>query len=305
MKLIRNKITNASKQLSIVTIGNFDGLHRGHRVLIDRTTKLAKKITAQSVVITFDPMPQEVFKPELAPMRLTNTREKLTILREWGVDVVWMFPFNKETASLTAEQFAERVFVEALSTHTVILGDDFRFGKGREGDFAWLKTFGDEHGFDVFASETLAHDDVRVSSSRVREALNQSDFDLAETLLGRPYQNSGRVAHGERLGRELGFPTANIRLKRLTPPVQGVYVVKVHGLGDKPLPGVANAGTRPAVGGEEFLLEVHLFDFDREIYGKHITVEYCHKLRDEWDFPDMVSLKQQIQRDCDAARAFF
>jgi riboflavin kinase/FMN adenylyltransferase len=288
-----------------LAIGNFDGLHRGHGALLGRLVEVARDSGLPPTVLTFEPHPREFFAPDSAPARLTTLREKLELLAAAGVAQAMVCRFNASFAALSADAFIERVLVGGLRVRHLIVGDDFRFGKGRAGDFAALQDAGARHGFVVEAMGSVTVDSERVSSSGVRQALAEGDMEHAARLLGRPYIIDGQVAHGQKLGRQLGFATANLRIKHNPLPMTGVFAVEVGGLGERPLPGVANLGIRPTVGGTRPLLEVHLFDFARDIYGAHISVRFVHKLRDEQRFPNFDALKAQIAADAAAARAFF
>lgn len=288
-----------------LAIGNFDGVHLGHGALLGRLGEVARQYSLPPTILSFEPHPREFFSPASAPARLTTFREKLELLGEAGVAQAMICRFNAAFAALSAEQFVDRVLVGGLRVRYVIIGDDFRFGKGRLGDFAMLQAAGSQYGFDVEAMGSVTVDGERVSSSGVRTALAAGDMAHAARLLGRPYIIDGQVAHGQKIGRQLGFATANIRIKHNPLPMTGVFAVQVDGLGDLQLPGVANLGVRPTLGGTRPLLEVHLFDFDRDIYGKHISVRFVHKLRDEQRFPNFDALKAQIAADAAAARAFF
>ena len=288
-----------------LAIGNFDGVHLGHGALLGRLGEAARQYSLPPTILSFEPHPREFFSPASAPARLTTFREKIELLGEAGVAQAMICRFNAAFAALSAEQFVERVLVGGLRVRHVIIGDDFRFGKGRLGDFAMLQAAGRLHGFGVEAMGSVTVDGERVSSSGVRAALAAGDMAHAARLLGRPYIIDGQVAHGQKIGRQLGFATANIRIKHNPLPMTGVFAVQVGGLGSEQLPGVANLGVRPTVGGTRPLLEVHLFDFDRDIYGKHISVRFVHKLRDEQRFPNFDALKAQIAADAAAARAFF
>lgn len=289
----------------VLAIGNFDGVHLGHAALVQQLAKAATRLQLPATVLTFEPHPREFFAPESAPARLTTLREKLELLADLGAAQAMVCPFNAAFAALSADDFIEIVLVRGLQIKHLIIGDDFRFGRGRVGDFALLQAAGRRFGFTVEAMQSVVLDGERVSSSAVRRALAIGDMARAASLLGRPYIIDGRVAHGDKLGRQLGFATANIRIKHNPLPMSGVFAVEVSGLGDQPLPGVANLGIRPTVGGTRPLLEVHLFDFDRDIYGAHISVRFVHKLRDEQRFPNFDALKAQIAADAAAARAFF
>lgn len=289
----------------VLAIGNFDGVHYGHVALVRRLVDAASRLQLTPAVLTFEPHPREFFAPESAPARLTTLREKLELLAELGVSQAMVCPFNHAFSALSAEAFVAQVLVQGLQVRHVIIGDDFRFGKGRSGDFELLRSSGQRFGFTVEAMQSVLLDGERVSSSAVRRALAAGDMERAAMLLGRPYIIDGRVAHGDKFGRQLGFATANIRIKHNPLPMTGVFAVEVSGLGEAALPGVANLGIRPTVGGTRPLLEVHLFDFDRDIYGRHISVRFVHKLRNEQRFSNFEALKAQIAADAAAARAFF
>ncbi|RIX46808.1 MAG: bifunctional riboflavin kinase/FAD synthetase [Rhodocyclales bacterium GT-UBC] len=289
----------------VLAIGNFDGVHRGHAALVKRLTEMGGLLGLPATVLTFEPHPREFFSPNSAPARLTTLREKLELLAESGVNQVMISRFNAAFAKLSAEEFIEQVLVRGLRTRHLIIGDDFRFGSGRTGDFQLLQVAGERLGFSVEAMDSVRLCHERVSSSGVRKALACGDMELAAGLLGRPYIIDGQVTHGDKIGRQLGFATANLRIKHNPLPMTGVFAVEVGGLGAQPLPGVANLGIRPTVGGTRPLLEVHLFDFNRDIYGAHISVRFVHKLRDEQRFPNFDALKAQIAADAAAARAYF
>jgi riboflavin kinase/FMN adenylyltransferase len=290
---------------SAVAIGNFDGVHRGHAALLKRLVDAARQAGLPATILTFEPHPREFFAPESAPARLSTLREKLELLAYAGVEQVMVCRFNAGFAALSAQQFIDSVLVAGLRTQHLIIGDDFRFGKARVGDFSLLQSAGAVSGFSVEAMSSVTVDGERASSSAVRKALAAGDMAQAASLLGRPYVIDGNVRHGDKIGRQLGFATANIRIKHNPLPMSGVFAVEVAGLGDKPLPGVANLGIRPTLGGTRPLLEVHLFDFDRDIYGAHLSVRFVHKLRNEQRFPNFDALKAQIAADAMAARAFF
>lgn len=289
----------------VLAIGNFDGVHLGHAALLRRLAEIASQDGLAPTVLTFEPHPREFFAPASAPARLTTLREKLELLAEYGASQAMICPFNAAFAALSADEFIEQVLVRGCQVRHLIIGDDFRFGCGRSGDFALLQAAGLRHGFTVEAMGSVTIDGERVSSSAVRESLAAGNMERAARLLGRPYIIDGQVSHGDKIGRQLGFATANIRIRHNPLPMTGVFAVEVGGLGERPLPGVANLGIRPTVGGTRPLLEVHLFDFDRDIYGAHISVRFVHKLRDEQRFPNFDALKAQIAADAAAARAFF
>jgi riboflavin kinase/FMN adenylyltransferase len=306
MQIIRN-IQNLKPQHHgcVATIGNFDGVHLGHQAVLGQLAEKADELCLPLTVVTFEPQPEEFFRAEQAPPRLTRFREKVQALRRYAVDRVLVLRFNKRFSQLSPDEFIQHLLVEGLGVKYLVIGDDFRFGKDRAGDFGRLQAAGKEHGFEVVNMHTFMLDDERISSTRVREALGEGDLNAAEKLLGRIYRMSGRVEHGDKKGRTIGFPTANIHLHRINTPLRGVFAVELFGLEGEPLPGVANLGTRPTVGGMRTLLEVHLFDYEGDIYGKHVHVNFLLKLRDERRFESFDELKAQIQRDAEQAKAFF
>ncbi|MBI3575489.1 MAG: bifunctional riboflavin kinase/FAD synthetase [Gammaproteobacteria bacterium] len=289
----------------VATLGNFDGVHLGHQAVIGQLADKAQALNLPTLVMLFEPQPQEFFDPQGAPPRLMRLREKLQALRRYSVDRVLCVNFDARFAALEPEVFIQRVLIEGLGVRYLVVGDDFRFGHRRRGDFTMLQAAGREHGFQVVNLHSLTVDGERVSSTRIRTALAAADLALAEKLLGRPVRLCGRVAHGDKLGRALGVPTANIHLHRQNTPFKGIYVVEMFGLPTEPLAGVASIGTRPTVGGTRTLLEVHLLDFDRNIYGKYVHVNFLHKLRDEQHFESLDELKTHMQQDIRDARAFF
>jgi riboflavin kinase/FMN adenylyltransferase len=286
-----------------VTIGNFDGVHLGHQAMLARLTARAAAVGGLPSVLTFEPHPREIFTPHDAPTRLTSLREKLEILKNLGVAHVHVCRFSKEFAALSPEDFVRRILVDGLKARYVLVGDDFRFGAKRGGDFDALLVYGEKYGFKAEAMHTVEAAGQRASSTAVREALAGGDMAGAAQLLGRPYSISGRVVGGDQIGRKIGYPTANIQLKHNRPPVKGVFAVRVQGLEKPDWPGVANLGTRPSVhpNGNP-TLEVHLFGLDRQIYGQHLRVEFLHKLRDEAKFANFEALVAQIGKDAEQAR---
>jgi riboflavin kinase/FMN adenylyltransferase len=286
-----------------LTIGNFDGVHRGHQAMLSRLTEAAEDLALPSVVLTFDPPPREFFAPESAPPRVSSLRSKLEWFASFGVERAVIARFDKHLAALSPQQFIADVLVRRLGVRWVLVGEDFRFGKGRAGDIATLRTAATT--FSVEAMRTVSVDNERASSTAIREALATGDLAHAAAMLGRPFTMAGRVAHGAALGRTLGFPTANIRLRR-RPPVSGIFAVRVHGIATSPLQGVASVGIRPTITNSgEPVLEVFIFDFDQAIYGRRILVEFVHKLRDEERLPDLATLARRIGADVGDARAFF
>jgi riboflavin kinase/FMN adenylyltransferase len=306
MELIRG-LTNLKPRHRpcVATIGNFDGVHLGHQAIIGQLAEKGAELRLPTTVVIFEPQPLEFFQPAAkVPPRLTRLREKLQALRRYSVERVLCLRFDDELARLSPDAFIRRILVDGLGVRYLVVGDDFRFGARRAGDFALLKRAGEAHGFQVVPMHTVMIDGERVSSTRVRRALADGDLETAEKLLGRPYRMCGRVAHGDKRGRTIGVPTANVHLHRVATPVKGVYVVEVFGLHEEPVTGVANVGTRPTVDGTRTLLEIHLFEFDRDIYGHYININFLHKLRDEQRFASFDELKARIQRDIDEARAW-
>ncbi|AGO42054.1 bifunctional riboflavin kinase/FAD synthetase [Pseudomonas aeruginosa] len=289
----------------VATIGNFDGVHLGHQAILARLRERSLELGVPSCVVIFEPQPREFFSPDSAPVRLTRLREKLELLRGQGVDVVLCLAFNRRLRELSAAEFVRQVLVDGLAVRHLEVGDDFRFGCDRSGDFAFLVNASREQGFTVEAAATVELDGVRVSSTRVRQALAEGDLHLAERLLGRPFSLSGRVLHGQKLGRQLGSPTANIQLKRRKAPLNGVYLVSTL-VDSQRCQGVANIGTRPSVNGDgRPHLEVHLLDFAGDLYGRHLQVTFHQKLRDEQRFASLEALKAAILADIAAARAYW
>jgi riboflavin kinase/FMN adenylyltransferase len=289
----------------VATIGNFDGVHRGHQAILKRLRERAAELCLPSCVVIFEPQPREFFTPDRAPARLARLRDKLELLAAEGVDRVLCLAFNRRLRELSASDFVQQVLVDGLGVKHLEVGDDFRFGCDRAGDFAFLQRAGQRDGFSVESAETIELDGERISSTRVREALASGDFALAERLLGRPYSIAGRVMHGQKLGRQLGAPTANVQLKRSRIPLQGVYLVSAL-IQEQRVPGVANIGMRPTVQGDgRAHLEVHLLDYAGDLYGQRISVAFHHKLREELRFSSLEDLKTAIDADIAAARAYW
>jgi riboflavin kinase / FMN adenylyltransferase len=287
----------------VATIGNFDGVHRGHQAILARLRERAVELGLPSCVVIFEPQPREFFAPDTAPARLARLRDKLDLLAGEGVDLVLCLAFNQRLSKLSAAEFVDTVLVDGLGVKHLEVGDDFRFGCDRIGDFDFLQRIGAEKGFTVEAAQTVEIDGVRVSSTKVRNALAAADFTLAEHLLGRPFEITGRVLHGQKLARQLGTPTANVQLKRRRVPLTGVYLVSAQ-IDGKVWPGVANIGVRPTVAGDgRPHLEIHLLDFTGDIYGRRLTVVFHQKLRDEQRFASLEALKTAIDADVAAARA--
>jgi len=292
-----------SPQGSVVCIGAFDGLHLGHRALVGRAVSRARALGLPAVALSFELLPREFFARDAKPPRLMLPRAKLEGLYDLGCDSVGLLRFNARLASMPAEDFVRDVLVKRLSAREVWVGPEFHFGKGRTGDLALLKKMGVELGFTAHEIEPVQLDGERVSSTRIRAALTAGDFHTASRLLGRPYAIGGHVVHGKQLGRTLGYPTANLRYGGKTPALRGIYATWVHGVAAHPWPSVSSFGTRPTVDGIEPLLEAHLFDFEGDLYGRRIDVEFVAHLRDEEKFPDLPSLVAQMQRDDEQARA--
>jgi riboflavin kinase / FMN adenylyltransferase len=286
-----------------LTIGNFDGVHRGHQAMLARLTEAAEDLALPSAVLTFDPHPREFFAPGAAPPRLSTLRSKLEQFSAHGIGEVHVARFNAALAALPAARFIDEVLVRRLGTRWVLVGNDFRFGQGRSGDLALLRLAATS--FSVEAMPTVIVDGERASSTVIRAALAAGELDHAARLLGRPYAIGGRVVHGDKLGRSLGFPTANIVLRH-PPPLSGVFAVRVHGLGGAARAGAASLGVRPTVkAGAKPLLEVFVFDFDEAVYGRRVVVEFLCKLRDEERYDDLDTLTRQIRADVAQAREYF
>ena len=306
MRVIRNRPGRLAGDIAdggtVVTIGNFDGLHLGHQALVERCHAL-KKPGEKVAVVTLEPLPAAFFRPEQAPSRLNAVDRKLRILRSLGVDLTWLMRFDASLAGLGAREFAQQVLVESLAARAVVVGHDFHFGRGKEGDARTLELLGDEFGFREDIVPPVMLDGERVSSSGVRQRLLAGDFEGAARLLGRPYRMGGHVVRGQALGRTLGYPTANLRIRAEPSPLMGVLATWAR-INDGPwLPGVSNLGRRPVVGGRDPLLEVHFFDFDEDIYGQRLDVQFVAKLRDETNFDSLEALVEQMKKDEGAARA--
>jgi riboflavin kinase/FMN adenylyltransferase len=286
---------------SVVCIGAFDGVHRGHRAVINRVTAHAESLGVMPVAVTFAPIPRTYFGTGVA--QLTSPREKVELMFEAGIECVLLLRFDARLAAMRAEEFVSQIVVRRLAAKEVWVGEGFRFGHARAGDLAMLQRIGNENGFQASAVEPFFVDGERVSSSRIRALLAASDFTATVRLLGRNFAIGGHVVHGQQLGRKLGYPTANLPLGSRMSPVGGVFAVKVHDVLAQPVPGVASLGVRPTVNGKEPLLEAHLFDFDDDLYGKRIQVEFVEKLRDEEKFDSLDAMVRQIDRDAAQARA--
>lgn len=290
----------------VLTIGNFDGLHLGHRRVIERVAAHGKRMQLPTVAMVFEPQPLEYFLGDHAPSRLTRLREKVIQFAKLPIDELLVLPFNRTLADYDAEQFVRDILVDRLNIKHLVIGDDFHFGKARRGNFALLQHRGEAYGFSVESTDSIELDGLRISSTLIRDALGEGDLAQAKTLLGRDYSVCGRVAHGDKRGRELGFPTANLQMFRKNTPLVGVFAVTMTGLDGREHYGVANLGNRPTVdGGAKAVLETHLFDFDQDIYGRYVEVHFKARLRDEVRFDSLSALREQITRDVTAAQAFF
>ena len=290
----------------VLTIGNFDGLHLGHQRVIERVAAHGSRLQLPTVVMVFEPQPLEYFLGDHAPSRLTRLREKVIQFAKLPIDELLVLPFNRSLADYDAEQFIRNILVDKLNIKHLVIGDDFHFGKARRGNFALLQHRGQEYGFVVEATDSFELDGLRISSTLIRDALGEGDLAQAKTLLGRDYSVCGRVAHGDKRGRELGFPTANLQMFRKNTPLVGVFAVTMTGLEGGELYGVANLGNRPTFdSGPRAILETHLFNFNQDIYGRYVEVHFKAKLRDEIRFDSFAALKAQINKDVSAAHAFF
>ena len=310
MKVFRGLPNDRARAPCALTIGNFDGVHRGHQALLAQVTASARRLGLEAAVMTFEPHPREYFAQRSgdlskAPARIANLRDKLESLENAGVDRVIVEHFNEHFASMSPDEFTQRVLVDGLHVKWLMVGDDFCYGARRAGNVALLAEAGKHYGFEVHSLPAVLHDATRISSSAVRAALAAGDFEATRALLGHPYSMSGHVIHGQKLGRTLGFPTLNLRVVH-RPALAGIFVVQVHGLADRPLPAVASLGVRPTVeDAGRMLLEVHIFDWDQPCYGKLVRVEFLTKLRDEEKYVDLPTLTAAIERDAQQARAWF
>ena len=306
MKLFRG-LYNLTQPLpaSAVTIGNFDGVHRGHQLVISQLKKVAAAADLPTVVIIFEPQPIEYFAPDKAPKRLSRFREKIAYLKDQQIDYLLCLRFDQALANLSAEDFVQQILLHRLGTQHLVVGDDFHFGKNRQGNFEFLQANSERFGFVVDETETLMLDGERVSSTRIRECIQRDDFTRAAELLGRPYSLGGKIAHGQKLGRELGYPTINIKMGDKTLIVKGIFAVSVKGIDNRVLQGVASIGTRPTIDGVDTILEVYILDFDEDVYGRTVEVEFLHKIRDEKKFDSLQELSVNIGHDTEAAIAYF
>lgn len=305
----RRKSICAKKPIAL-TIGNFDGVHLGHQAMLNRLRNVADQRDLPACVMTFEPHPREFFAPDQAPARLTSLRRKLELLAQSRIDCVHVCRFNYDFARISPEEFIQRILNKELSVRWLLVGDDFRFGARRSGDLAMLQALSTENGFEVEIMPSVIIDEHRVSSTATRRALAHGNFDAVKQLLGKPYSITGRVVDGDKLGKQIGFPTANIPLRHHCPPLSGIFVVAVHGASASSptavLPGVASLGVRPTVHDNgQPILEVHLFDFNQDIYGRHLQVDFLHKLRNEEKYADLDTLVEQIKKDVAQAKDFF
>ncbi|PXX39703.1 bifunctional riboflavin kinase/FAD synthetase [Undibacterium pigrum] len=311
MKVFRGLPNAASRAPCALAIGNFDGVHLGHQTLLARLRDAATRLGIEAAVMTFEPHPRAFFAQMLgdlskAPTRIANLRDNMASLEAAGVDRVIVEHFNAHFAALSPQDFIEKVLVDGLHVKWVMVGEDFRFGAKRAGDVATLTEAGLRHGFTVETLPSVQNKGVRISSSAVRLALANGDFDEAEALLGHPYRISGHVVHGQKLGRTIGFPTLNLRIAHHRPALNGIFIVQVHGLSDQPLPAVASLGVRPTVDDSgRVLLETHVFDYSGHAYGKVVQIEFLKKLRDEEKYIDLPTLTAAINKDAEQARAYF
>lgn len=307
MKLIRHL---SGVQLDpagcVLTIGNFDGVHLGHQAVLKSVLREGRQRNLPVMVMVFEPQPMEFFLDRKAPPRLSTIRDKIEQLRSFGVDGLVVMRFDHDLASKTAEQFVRDILHDGLNVKHLVVGDDFRFGHARQGDFSYLQRVSTQFGFSVEDSQPFLIDGQRVSSTRIRSCLVTGDLPEAAKLLGREYVLSGRVMHGDKRGRAIGFPTANIRVRNRKSPIQGVFAVTMTLAGGRQISGIANVGTRPTIQDQsEVLLEVHLFDFDADLYGQRVSIQFLDKIRDERKFPDLSALTHQIHLDCQRAQSYF
>ncbi len=286
----------------VATIGNYDGVHLGHTEIIKRLKRRAKRHGVSSVVIIFEPQPEEFFIHDECPARLSRLREKFHLIAERGVDRLLVFKFNRLLATLKPEHFVRNLLVDKLGVKALIIGDDFKFGRARRGNFKTLLNLGRAYDFEVEQTPAFLFIGKRISSTSIRSLLHHGYMKEAERMLGHPYCMEGRVVYGHRRGREWGFPTANLDLHRVESPVSGIFAVKVHGLAEEPLKAVAYAGTRPIIDDPRSVLEVHVFDYDADCYGAYIKVQFVGKIREDIEFESFDVMAEQVRRDCDAAK---
>lgn len=308
MKIFRGLPPVAERTPCALTIGNFDGVHRGHQALLAHVVAAARRLKVTPAVMTFEPHPRELFTPDQAPARVAHVRDKLEALQAQGIERVYVMHFDRRFAAVSAQEFIEHYLVQGLQVRWLMVGDDFRFGARRSGDFAALERASQQFGFELQRLPAVQMGSERISSSLVRTALGAGDLARARELLGHPFAISGRVLHGQKLGRKLGFPTLNLRIshrrKMRTPALHGIFAVRVHGLAAQALPAVASVGLRPTVDDSgRWLLEVHVFDFNRNVYGQRVKIEFVQRLRDELRFDSLEKLTHAIATDAAQARA--
>jgi len=306
MELIRGSYNlDEQHRGCVVTIGNFDGVHLGHQAMLAQLKNKANALNCACMVISFEPLPHEYFAGDKGPSRLSSLRDKYKALRNSSVDYLLCLPFNQQLSKQTAEAFIDELLVKKLGVQHLVVGDDFRFGKNRTGCFNLLKRVGKTSGFSVEQSATFELDAERVSSTRIRLALKHGEMNNVKQLLGRDYSICGRITHGDKIGSGLGFATANIHLRHASADTHGVYAVEVTGIDNKTLPGVASIGTRPTVGGIRQQLEVHIINFNKNIYGQYIEVHLLHKIRNEEHFDSLETLTEHMHLDLQQAKNFF
>lgn len=304
MQLIRGQHNIRPEHYGCVaTIGNFDGVHLGHTEIIKRVKKQAAHLELPSLVIIFEPQPAEFFARGRIPARLSRFREKFHLLAARGVDRMLVLHFSRELAALAPEQFVKQFLLEKLGVKAMIIGDDFRFGSGRGGDYSVLHDLAEQHGFSIEQTSPILFIGNRISSTYIRSLLHHGYMKEAERMLGHPYCIEGRVVHGNKQGRDWGFPTANLDLHRIESPVSGIFAVKIHGLAEQPQLGVAYAGSRPTIADPRYVLEVHIFDYHGDCYGAYIKVQFVDKIRDDIKFESFAAMAAQIGRDCESARS--
>ena len=306
MKLVRHLTSLPAQHTgSVIAIGNFDGIHLGHQSIIRQMLDTSRETGFPCVLFTFEPYPREFFSPEKAPARIMRLREKIICLREFAIDYLVCQRFDLALSKLPAEDFIEQYLVDKLRVRRLIVGEDFRFGHNRTGDLELLLRAGRNSGFEVDCTGNVVIDGRRVSSSWLRECLEQGDLSRVMQLTGRPYTISGRVVHGDKRGKSLGFPTININLHRLRSPVSGIFASRVHGLVENGLPAVSSIGSRPVFNGTFINLETHILDFSGDVYNRYVSVELCKKIRDEQDFTSVDDLKARMKTDIEETRNYF
>lgn len=285
----------------VLTIGKFDGIHLGHQAVLQNVLQQADALKLPAVVMVFEPQPEELFAPEHAPARLSLLRDKYVEMKQIGIHRLLCVRFKAEFSSMSPQAFIKELLVDKLGVKFLVVGDDFRFGVGRTGDFDMLEAQGNMLGFEVVSTQSFRMQNNRISSTAIRDALNEGDFLLAKAMLGRPFEVVGTVVHGEKNGRKIGYPTANILMKRTKSPIKGVFAVRVKHKTDV-YNGVANVGYRPTLNGNKMQLEAHLFDFEGDLYSSHLKIEFVSKIRDEIKFSDFQELTLQIKKDAEQAK---